>query len=48
MTDQLDPYVVLGVAPDATGREISHGYRQLLQRHHPDTRQPEDSSQSST
>jgi curved DNA-binding protein CbpA len=43
MTEQLDPYAVLGVASDATGREISHAYRQLLQRHHPDTRQPEDS-----
>jgi DnaJ-class molecular chaperone len=43
MTEQLDPYAVLGVASDATGREISHAYRQLLQRRHPDTRQPEDS-----
>jgi len=24
MTEQLDPYAVLGVASDATGREISH------------------------
>jgi curved DNA-binding protein CbpA len=42
MTEQLDPYGVLGVASDATGREISHAYRQLLQRHHPDTRRPHD------
>jgi DnaJ-class molecular chaperone len=42
MTEQLDPYAVLGVAPGATGREISHAYRQLLQRHHPDTRRPKD------
>ena len=43
MTEQLDPFAVLGVASDATRHEISHAYRQLLQRHHPDTRQPEDS-----
>jgi DnaJ-class molecular chaperone len=43
MTEQLDPYAVLGVAPGATGHEISHAYRQLLQRHHPDTRRPKDS-----
>src|SRR4029450_4141193 len=42
MTEQLDPYAVLGVAPDATDRDINHAYRQLLHRYHPDTRPPRD------
>jgi DnaJ-domain-containing protein 1 len=33
-----DPYAALGVAPDATQAEIAHAYRQLVRRHHPDTR----------
>ena len=35
---RLDPYAVLGVARSASGPEISHAYRLLLRRHHPDTR----------
>lgn len=33
-----DLYAVLGLRPDATPAEISHAYRVLLRRHHPDTR----------
>ena len=33
-----DHYAVLGVARDATPAEITHAYRMLLRRHHPDTR----------
>ena len=44
MTEQLDPYTVLGVAPDATEQQISHAYRQLLHRHHPDTQPHDDDS----
>lgn len=33
-----DPYGVLGISPDATPTQISHAYRSLLLRHHPDTR----------
>ena len=33
-----DPYGVLGVSPEATPAQISHAYRSLLLRHHPDTR----------
>jgi putative acetyltransferase len=39
MTSQpRDLYTVLGVARDATQDEISHAFRTLLRRHHPDTR----------
>jgi DnaJ-class molecular chaperone len=39
MTDQPpNPYAVLGVAHDASQDEISHAFRALLRRHHPDTR----------
>lgn len=39
MTDQpLDPYIVLGLSPQATQQQLSHAYRTLLRRHHPDTR----------
>jgi curved DNA-binding protein CbpA len=33
-----DLYAVLGLSRDATQAEISHAYRVLLRRHHPDTR----------
>jgi curved DNA-binding protein CbpA len=33
-----DPYAVLGVAPDATRAQITHAYRELVRRHHPDLR----------
>jgi hypothetical protein len=37
---QQDHYVILGVAPDASPAHITHAYRNLLRRHHPDTRAP--------
>lgn len=37
MTEQ-DPYEVLGVPPTATPEQISHAYRALVRRHHPDSR----------
>jgi curved DNA-binding protein CbpA len=39
---QQDPYAVLGVPRDASQAEISHAYRALLRRHHPDTRDADD------
>lgn len=33
-----DLYAVLGVAPAASGGEITRAYRRLLRRYHPDTR----------
>jgi curved DNA-binding protein CbpA len=33
-----DLYAVLGLRPDATQAEISHAYRVLVRRNHPDTR----------
>jgi DnaJ-class molecular chaperone len=35
---QQDHYAILGVAPDAGPAQITHAYRTLLRRHHPDTR----------
>jgi DnaJ-class molecular chaperone len=35
---QHDHYTILGVDPDATDAQITHAYRVLLRRHHPDTR----------
>jgi len=40
-----DLYAILDVSPHATQDEISHAYRALLRRHHPDTRGPADESQ---
>jgi curved DNA-binding protein CbpA len=45
-TKRPDLYAILGVLPSATQAEISHAYRALLRRHHPDTRGPADESQS--
>jgi hypothetical protein len=36
MASQADPYVVLGVRPDASDQEIRSAYRRLVQLHHPD------------
>jgi curved DNA-binding protein CbpA len=33
-----DLYAVLGVTPDATRAQITHAYRELVRRHHPDLR----------
>jgi len=41
-TNRVDPYAVLGVPPSATQAEISHAFRALLRRHHPDARATED------
>ena len=45
-TERPDLYAILGVAPSATQAEISHAYRAMLRRHHPDTRDPADEAQS--
>ena len=42
ISNRDDPHAVLGVARTATPAEISHAYRELLRRHHPDTRTPDD------
>jgi curved DNA-binding protein CbpA len=34
----LDLYALLGVAPDADGREVARAYRRRLREVHPDTR----------
>lgn len=36
--ERTDLYAVLGLDPSATQRQISHAYRAMLRRHHPDTR----------
>jgi curved DNA-binding protein CbpA len=35
---QPDLYAILGVGPAATAEQITHAYRDLVRRHHPDTR----------
>ena len=42
ISDRDDPHAVLGVERTATPAQISHAYRELLRRHHPDTRTTED------
>lgn len=39
-----DYYAILGVDRRATQADIAHAYRQLLRRHHPDTRAAPDGS----
>lgn len=36
MSDDLDPYLVLGVAHDADPEAVTAAYRSLARRHHPD------------
>ena len=38
MRRSSDPHAELGIPRDATQAEITHAFRQLLRRHHPDTR----------
>ncbi len=38
MREPSDPYAELGVPRDATPAEIARVFRELLRRHHPDTR----------
>lgn len=33
---QIDPYAVLGIAPDAGEHDIKRAYRKLMSQHHPD------------
>ena len=40
----IDLYAILGLTRDATQAQISHAYRTLLRRYHPDTRTPGDRS----
>jgi hypothetical protein len=44
-TEPTDLYAILGLNRHATQAQISHAYRTLLRRHHPDTRTPGDPSQ---
>jgi DnaJ domain len=36
-TPPPDPYTVLGISRDATGRQVKAAYRKLAKKHHPDT-----------
>jgi DnaJ domain len=44
-TEPTDLYAILGLNRHATQAQISHAYRTLLRRYHPDTRTPGDPSQ---
>jgi hypothetical protein len=39
-----DPYAELGVPRDATQAQITHAFRRLLRRYHPDTRGASDTA----
>jgi curved DNA-binding protein CbpA len=36
MTDERDPYAILGVPPGASAEQIASAYRRLARQHHPD------------
>ena len=38
ITPETDLYAVLRIAPDASPDQIRYAYRELLRRHHPDSR----------
>jgi curved DNA-binding protein CbpA len=40
--ERIDPYVVLGLSPQATQEEIRRAYRTLVRQDYPDTRTPGD------
>jgi preprotein translocase subunit Sec63 len=40
-SDQLDPYLVLGVDPGASSAEIAAAYRSAVRACHPDTADPD-------
>ena len=44
ITTPTDLYAILGLNRNATPAQISHAYRTLLRRYHPDTRTPGDRS----
>ena len=46
MQPPSDPYAELGVPRDATQAQITHAFRRLLRRYHPDTRLAADSGAS--
>jgi len=48
MTTTTDLYAILGLDRHATQAQISHAYRTLLRRFHPDTRTPGDRSRDAT
>lgn len=35
-SDEIDPFIVLGLMPDAPNAEVKRVYRQLISEHHPD------------
>jgi curved DNA-binding protein CbpA len=36
----FDPYVILGVTADASSEDLLRAFRELVRKHHPDTRRP--------
>ena len=46
--ERTDLYAILGLTPKATQSDITHAYRALVRRHHPDTRSPSDRPNDTT
>jgi curved DNA-binding protein CbpA len=44
LADDLDPYAILGVTPDASAAQIAHAYRRLIRAQHPDHHPHSDSA----